>query len=135
MGGAIAWMLSTVTVEGCIFTNNTAEDYSIVYVMSGAGQITTSVFTNNRANAIVSVNGATCNTINNSIFLNNNGTIFKIDYESNTNYNWFGHTESNYKDDYGIMQMQQMALFKCNSNSRHNKHVRHIQCNIHNMGI
>ena len=101
-GAAIIWELSNVIVEGCIFTNNTAEDYSIVYGISGSGQITGSVFTNNCANTIVSVNGASCD-ISNSIFLNNNGTIFKIDYESNTNYNWFGHTESNYKDDYGVM--------------------------------
>ena len=101
-GAAIIWELSNVIVEGCIFTNNTAEDYSIVYGISGSGQITGSVFTNNCANTIVSVAGASCD-ISNSIFLNNNGTIFKIDYESNTNYNWFGHTESNYKDDYGVM--------------------------------
>lgn len=101
-GAAIIWMDSSVIVDGCIFTNNTAEDYSIVYGISGSGQITGSVFTNNCANTIVSVTGASCD-ISNSIFLNNNGTIFKIDYESNTNYNWFGHTESNYKDDYGVM--------------------------------
>ncbi len=101
-GAAIIWELSNVIVEGCIFTNNTAEDYSIVYGISGSGQITGSVFTNNCANTIVSVNGASCD-ISNNIFLNNNGTPFMFDTQSNTDYNWFGHNESNYKDNPGVM--------------------------------
>ena len=38
LGGAIAWMGGTVTVEGCIFTNNTAEGNYIVYILSGGGK-------------------------------------------------------------------------------------------------
>ena len=101
-GGAIAWMMSNLIVEGCIFTNNTAEGCSIVYGMSGHGKITGSVFTNNRANAIVSTNDDGPE-INNNIFLNNNGTPFMFDTQSNTDYNWFGHNESNYKDNPGVM--------------------------------
>ena len=101
-GGAIAWMMSNLIVEGCIFTNNTAEGCSIVYGMSGHGKITGSVFTNNRANAIVSTNDDEPE-INNNIFLNNNGTPFMFDTQSNTDYNWFGHNESNYKDNPGVM--------------------------------
>ena len=104
LGGAIAWMGGTVTVEGCIFTNNTAEGNYIVYILSGEGQITTSVFTNNRANAIVCKDGSTYNTITNNIFLNNIGTPIEFYSESNTDNNWFGHNESNYKDDSGIGQ-------------------------------
>ncbi len=104
LGGAIAWMGGTVTVEGCIFTNNTAEGNYIVYILSGGGQITTSVFTNNRANAIVCKDGFTYNTITNNIFLNNIGTPVEFYSESNTDNNWFGHNESNYKDDSGIGQ-------------------------------
>ena len=93
-----------MTVEGCIFTNNTAEGNYIVYILSGEGQITTSVFTNNRANAIVCKDGSTYNTITNNIFLNNIGTPIEFYSESNTDNNWFGHNESNYKDDSGIGQ-------------------------------
>ena len=101
-GGAIAWMVSNLIVEGCIFTNNTAEGCSIVYGMSGHGKITGSVFTNNRANAIVSTNDDGPE-INNNIFLNNNATPFMFGTQSNTDYNWFGNNESNYKDDPGAM--------------------------------
>ena len=102
MGGAIACMIGTMTAEGCIFTNNTAEDDYIIYILESNGQITTSVFTNNRANGIVYIDGDTGSTINNNIFLNNIGTPVDFYYESNTDYNWFGHNESNYKDDSGI---------------------------------
>ena len=104
MGGAIACMIGTMTAEGCIFTNNTAEDDYIIYILESNGQITTSVFTNNRANGIVYIDGDTGNTINNNIFLNNIGTPVEFYSESNTDNNWFGHNESNYKDDSGIGQ-------------------------------
>lgn len=42
-------------------------------------------------------------TVNNNIFINNNGTAIDFeDPDSNVGYNWFGHNQSNYKDEPGI---------------------------------
>ena len=103
-GGAIAWTLGNVTVEGCIFTNNTAEDTYIIFILEGDGQITNCVFTNNRANATIYKDGLQYNTITNNIFLNNIGTPIEFYPEVYTDYNWFGHNETNYKDGPGIDQ-------------------------------
>ena len=118
-GGAIGWMISTVKVEGCIFTNNTAEGYSIVGGESSSVQITTSIFTKNSANAIVYFLGSsgTDISVNNNIFLNNNGTPINFDVsESNGEYNWFGHNQSNYKDSPGIKYCTKWLFLNATAN-------------------
>ncbi|WP_407416148.1 Ig-like domain repeat protein [Methanobrevibacter sp.] len=118
-GGAIGWMISTVKVEGCIFTNNTAEGYSIVGGESSSVQITTSIFTKNSANAIVYFLGSsgTDISVNNNIFLNNNGTPINFDVsESNGEYNWFGHNQSNHKDSPGIKYCTKWLFLNATAN-------------------
>ncbi|MER2013067.1 MAG: Ig-like domain-containing protein, partial [Methanobrevibacter sp.] len=103
-GGAIGWMGGNVKIEGCIFTNNTSEGSSIVGGQAATtANISTSIFTDNSAAAIVYECAGNYMTVNNNIFINNNGTA--IDFEnqdSNVDYNWFGHNQSNYKDEPGI---------------------------------
>ena len=80
-GGAIFWDGSNDgTVSGCVFVNNSV-DRSIIYF-------------NNR------YSGSNL-AINNNIFLNNEGvavSFYKSDPSSNTDYNWYGHTATDYMD-------------------------------------
>ena len=115
-GGAICLMFASMKIEGCIFTNNTAEGNSIVYETGGSIQITTSIFTNNNANASVYILSASSSTVNNNIFLNNNGIPLLIDSSDIAGYNWFGHTENNYKDDLGIMYCSKWLFLNAKAN-------------------
>ena len=100
-GGAIYWASWDMKIEGSIFTNNTAEGNSIICGQLGSGQITTSIFTNNHADAVIDTDNHL--KVNNNIFLNNNGTSINFDMDDcNGDYNWFGHNQSNYKDNPGI---------------------------------
>ncbi len=100
-GGAIYWASWDMKIEGSIFTNNTAEGNSIICGQLGSGQITTSIFTNNHADAVIDTDNQL--KVNNNIFLNNNGTSINFDMDDcNGDYNWFGHNQSNYKDNPGI---------------------------------
>ena len=114
-GGAIYWMTGAVKIEGCIFTNNTADGYSIVCGNGGSSQITTSIFTNNHANASVYIFSASSFTINNNIFLNNKGIPLLLESD-NADYNWFGHTENNYKEDMGIMYCSKWLFLNAKAN-------------------
>ena len=100
-GGAIYWASWDMKIEGSIFTNNTAEGNSIICGQLGSGQITTSIFTNNHADVVIDTDNHL--KVNNNIFLNNNGTSINFDMDDcNGDYNWFGHNQSNYKDNPGI---------------------------------
>ena len=102
-GGAIGFIGGNVKIEGCIFTNNTSEGSSIVGGQAATVNISTSIFTDNSAAAIVSGRAGNYMTVNNNIFINNNGTAIDFeDPDSNVDYNWFGHNQSNYKDEPGI---------------------------------
>ena len=102
-GGAIGFIGGNVKIEGCIFTNNTSEGSSIVGGQAATANISTSIFTDNSAAAIVYGCAGNYMTVNNNIFINNNGTAIDFeDPDSNVDYNWFGHNQSNYKDEPGI---------------------------------
>ena len=102
-GGAIGFIGGNVKIEGCIFTNNTSEGSSIVGGQAATANISTSIFTDNSAAVIVSGRASNYMTVNNNIFINNNGTAIDFeDPDSNVDYNWFGHNQSNYKDEPGI---------------------------------
>ena len=76
-GAAISTEDVNCNVSKCIFVNNTS-DKAIIYYQPSSGYKL---------------------TVNNNIFLNNNGKAIGFsssDSVSNTDYNWFGHNASNY---------------------------------------
>ncbi len=80
-GGAIEWYGSNGIVSNCIFVNITSNK-GIIYFFNSYGD--------------------TNLTINNNIFLNNHAKeiyFVEKDSTSNTDYNWFGHTATNYTND------------------------------------
>ncbi|WP_363136977.1 right-handed parallel beta-helix repeat-containing protein, partial [uncultured Methanobrevibacter sp.] len=107
-GGAISWMESyNGKITNTQLTNNNAKQNggAIHWQYSDNGTITSNIFTNNNAqnNTIYIDNEYSGEnlTVNNNIFLNNNATeigFYKTDTTSNTDYNWFGHNETNYKN-------------------------------------
>ena len=117
-GGAIGWIGGDVKIEGCIFTNNTAEGSSIVCGQAATADITNSIFTDNRAGSIVYGWAGNYMTVNNNIFINNNGTAIDFeDPDSNVDYNWFGNNQSNYKDDPGIKGCSKWLFLNATVNS------------------
>ncbi len=102
-GGAIDFE-SRATVENSIFNGNTASaNGSAIWMNRAGGEVSSSVFVNNRANTgtiyFRNYNSTSHLTINDNIFLNNNGVAIyfdKNDSASNADYNWFGNNASNY---------------------------------------
>ncbi|WP_405284380.1 right-handed parallel beta-helix repeat-containing protein [Methanobrevibacter sp.] len=106
-GGAIEWYNSpNGKITNTTLTNNNATTGgAITWLSSDNGTITSSIFTNNNAqNNTIHIDNEYSGenlTVNNNIFLNNNATeigFYKTDTTSNTDYNWFGHNETNYKN-------------------------------------
>ena len=117
-GGAIGFIGGNVKIEGCIFTNNTSEGSSIVSGQAATANISTSIFTDNSAAAIVYGCAGNYMTVNNNIFINNNGTAIDFeDPDSNVDYNWFGHNQSNYKDEPGIKGCSKWLFLNATVNS------------------
>ena len=117
-GGAIGWIGGNVKIEGCIFKNNTSEGSSIVGGKAATANISTSIFTDNSAAAIVYGCAGNYMTVNNNIFINNNGTAIDFeDPDSNVDYNWFGNNQSNYKDEPGIKGCTKWLFLNATVNS------------------
>ncbi|ADC46190.1 adhesin-like protein [Methanobrevibacter ruminantium M1] len=102
-GGAIDFE-SHATVENSSFNGNKASSNgSAIWMNRAGGIVSSSVFVNNRANTgtifFRNDNSTSHLTINDNIFLNNNGVAIyfdKNDSDSNTDYNWFGNNATNY---------------------------------------
>jgi len=100
--GAIVFDFSNnIIIEGNIFKNNSANSLGIINAEDSNGQITSNIFINNSVESIIDIGISSSDyiTINNNIFLNNNGIPIKLlATNSNVDYNWFGHDQSNYKN-------------------------------------
>ena len=105
-GGAIYWQLSSNSVvSNSIFIGNNGKTGGALHFRSDNGTVIGCIFVNNTAdNGIIYVASYYQRKnfkANNNIFLNNNGQAITISesYETiNTNYNWFGHNATNYKE-------------------------------------
>lgn len=106
VGGAIALLkCPNVQIINTTFTNNKADSGgAIVFDFCNNIILEGNIFKNNSAEFIIDAGASNNNiTINNNIFLNNNGIPIKLlATNSNADYNWFGHDQSNYKNNSDI---------------------------------